>query len=281
LNALLAVQLALVFVGCAENDEDRSDVVAVVYEETFYETDLLNKLPQGYQKEDSARLADQIVSAWIRDKALLKTAEANLTEAQKDVQKQLDDYRNSLLVYAYERAFMNQKLDTVIGEDELQQYYETYSDNFFLKRNIVKVQFIKLSVDAPQQRDVERWLTSSKEEDADLLYEYCRKYAENFYFNSNVWLFVDDLSKEVPLPLDNLENFLKSTKFTILKQEDYNYFVNIHDFRLKGDQAPLSLEKDRIRDLILNRRKAELIAEMRDDLVKEGFAEGYIKIYTK
>lgn len=279
-SLLLPGLLAVALSACGNVEEDEQDVVAKVFDERLTRNDLIAKLPPAYSLEDSTRLAEGVISAWIAEKALLRTAEDNLSDEQKNVQKQLTEYRNSLIVYNYERAFIRQKMDTNITEAELRNYFEANQDNFRLKRYIAKVRFVKLSVDAPKQKDIEEWLRSEDEEDIDALYEYSRKYAENFYVNNGLWLYVDDLSREVPLPVNDIENLLKNNKFITLEQDGYRYFVYIHDYRLKGDLSPLPLERKRVRDLILNRRKVELIDQMREDVVKQGFAEGNIKTYT-
>lgn len=266
--------------GCGNGGEDEQDIVARVFDERLMRNDLIAKFPQDYSPEDSARLAEGIVGSWIAEKALLRTAEENLSDQQKDVQKQLTEYRNNLIIYNYERAFIRQKMDTIITDSELNAYFEANRDNFRLKRYIAKVRFVKLSVDAPKQKDIEKWLGSEDDEDIDALYDYSRKYAENFYLNNELWLYVDDLSREVPLPVSDIENLLKNNKFITLEQDEYRYFVYIHDYRLKGDFSPLPLERKRVRDLILNRRKVELIDKMREEVVKQGFAEGKIKTYT-
>jgi hypothetical protein len=88
------------------------------------------------------------------------------------------------------------------------------------------------------------------------------------------------LLKEVPIPAKDLENFLGQEKFHKFDRDGYRYFLYIEDFKRKGDPSPLSLERRRIRDLILNRRKAELIGKLREDIVSRGMAEGNIKILT-
>lgn len=240
----------------------------------------MERMPAEYLPTDSTRLADQVVTKWVRDKALLRTAERELSEGQKDVQSQLEAYKASLLIYAYESALIQQRLDTIVDDEELRAYYQAHIDNFNLKRFIVKVMFVKLDEGAPKQVQVEEWLKSDTDTDFDLLYDYCRSYAENFYFNNDVWLYLDDLLKEVPLPIEDVENFLKQYSYYTFGLDGYKYFVRIDDYKLKGDAAPLSLEERRIRDLILNRRKATLISEMREEIVRTGLADGTIKMTT-
>lgn len=267
-------------VSCGNGVDESGDMVARVGDHVLNRNDLRERMPATYLPADSARHADQVVNKWVRDKALLRTAERELTDAQKDVQAQLEAYRASLLIYAYESALINQRLDTIVGEDELRRYYQDHIESFELKRFIVKTMFVKLDEEAPKQTQVEQWLKSDSDADFDLLYDYCRSYAENFYVNNDVWLYLDDLLREVPLPIDDAVNFLKQNRYYTFGLDGYTYFVRIDDYKLKGDAAPLSLEEKRIKDLILNKRKAALISEMREKIVTTGLADGTIKITT-
>ena len=47
------------------------------------------------------------------------------------------------------------------------------------------------------------------------------------------------------------------------------YFVNIKGFKIKNSLSPLSFEKENIRNIILNRRKLELISKMKEDVYNE------------
>jgi hypothetical protein len=277
-NILALIAVLGLCISCGEPKTEADEVVARVKDAVLLSSELNLKLPKGLSEVDSARMTQQFVKDWILEKALLTQAEENLPAEQKDVQKQLDEYRSSLLVYAYERALINQKLDTLVNENELQAFYDENRENFKLKSYIVKLRFIKLSADAPKLKNIERWLNSDKDSDFDALYEHSRSYAENFFFDESIWLYLEEVLKEIPLPADDLDNFFKQHTYYTFESNQYVYFVRIYDYKLKGDVAPFALEKGRVRDFILNKRKAELISRMREDLVQEGIESGEIYI---
>lgn len=265
--------------SCRSTPDESIPVVARVYDDVLTRDELAARLPAGLNKEDSARIAGQIVTNWIHDKAVLNFAEENLSEDQKDFTRQLNEYRNSLITYAYERELINQKLDTNVTEEEIQAYYDANIQNFKLKNYIVKLRFVKFSEDAPKQARLEKWFKSDDEEDFDHLYEYCHKYAENYFFGEDTWLYLQDVLKEVPISPTDWDSFLKNTTFYTFHNGSFEYLVRFFDYRLKDDISPLALERERIRDLILNRRKVELINKMREDVVEESYANKKIEVY--
>jgi hypothetical protein len=252
-----------------------------VYDAVLTEPELMARLPQGITGTDSARFAEQYVRSWVSEQALLRLAEDNLSPEQKDFTAQLEEYRRSLLLYAYERAYLLQKLDTVVTDTELESYYEAHKDNFRLRSPVVKLRFVKLSPEAPRIRDVERWLRSDRESDFDELYNYCRKYAENYFFEQGTWLYLEEVMKELPLPADDISNFLRQNTYYSFTSGDYLYLVRIFDFKLKEEIAPMVLERRRVRDFILNRRRTELLSGMRDQVVSQGIATRNIYIKTQ
>lgn len=273
--------LPLVLSACKSDVPVEDEIVAKVYDEYFLKDELAAKMPRNYNREDSAQIADQIVNNWVRQTAVFKFAEQHLTDEQKDFSQQLEDYRNSLVTYAYERELINQKLDTVVGDSEITTYYEENIENFKLRTYIVKLRFIKLSPDAPKMKKVESWFTSDDVEDFDKLYDYCRKYAENFYFKDENWLYLEEFLREVPIDETDWNNFLKNTTYLKFESGDFLYLIRIYDYKLKDDRSPIALEIDGIKDLILNKRKVELINEMRQNVVTEAREKGNIEINNK
>ncbi len=276
---VLGSAMLLALTACQYKSEDTGDEVSArLKDKVLTRTEVLERMPANYFAEDSAEVAQAIIANWVRDVALLDYAESNLTEEQKDFSKQLTDYRNSLVIYAYERELINQKLDTLVGDSEIRTYYESNVSNFKLQSYIVKARFIKISSDAPKQDKVEKWFQSDDEKDFEKLFEYCTKYAENYYFKDEDWLYLEDLMKEVPMPSSEWDNFLRQNSYYKMESGAFTYLVRFFAYKLKDDTSPLSFERGRIRDLILNRRKVELINQMRDDVVRKAYQNQLVEI---
>lgn len=268
----------LCLVSCEDERPPEEEILVEAYGKFFLKKDLQAQMPPAYRREDSTKLADEIINNWINSKVILEFAERNI-DSEKDVfEQKIANYRNSLVVYEYERALINQKLDTNISSSALDEYYEANKNNFALNSVIVKVWFLEISSDAPKQKKVERWFLDGDTDDFDKLYDYCQKYAENFFFEENKWLYLDELLKEIPIKEDDWELFLKNNSNKIFETDNYKYLVRFFDYRLKGSVSPMSLEREKIRDLILNKRKVDLLKQLRKDMVQEAFKSGNIKV---
>ena len=126
-KSLLAITIAILITACS-NDK-KENAIARVYDNYLYKDDVKSILNNELSKKDSALLVKSFINSWIEKNIELKKAEENLTATDKDVQQQLDDYRISLINYKYENAFVNEKLDTVVSNQEIVKYYNENSSN--------------------------------------------------------------------------------------------------------------------------------------------------------
>ena len=121
-----------------ESDKDQNLVaIAKANNEYLYMDDIKDIVPQGTATKDSAELIKKYIDNWIHESLVIQKAESNLSEEQKNVEKQLKDYRNSLITYAYEKELVKQKLDTTITDSEIEVYYNNNQSDFELKDNII------------------------------------------------------------------------------------------------------------------------------------------------
>ena len=81
--------------------------------------------------DDSIAIVRDFVEKWVRNQLILSKAELNLTDEEKDVEQQIDNYRTSLLIYAYEQSYLRQNLDTVVTDKEVEKYYEGKPIEFY------------------------------------------------------------------------------------------------------------------------------------------------------
>ena len=132
------------------------EIVAVAGSEKLYRSDLDRVLPKGIPAEDSTRLAMQYISTWASDIVYVSIAEEQLSKAEKDVTKELEDYRKSLLKYRYEQLYVNERLDTAVTDDQVQEYFEAHSEKFVLTRPVLKARFLAIFSDSPVKEQIRR-----------------------------------------------------------------------------------------------------------------------------
>jgi hypothetical protein len=261
------------------NDPNSERVIARVYDRYLYADQVSAIVPPGASKADSLMLIRNYVQNWVRQQSVLKRAEDNLDEERKDVERQLEEYRNSLITYIYESELIRQKLDTAVSEQEIEQYYQEHQSSFQLKNNILQVNYFSIPKTAPKQDKVRGWFKSSQPKDKKNLEEYCYQFATNYYFNDEEWVLFDDLIKKVPVKTYDQEHFLRNNRYIEIPDSAVTFFVNIKGFKIKESLSPLSFERDNIRNLILNKRKLDLIKAMEKDAYDDAIQKKEIETW--
>jgi hypothetical protein len=240
---------------------------------------MIGLVPAGTMPKDSIAISKGFIDNWVRQQLLLNQARKNLTKSQLDFSKQLENYNNSLVIYEYENALLRQNLDTLITEEELQIYYDLNQQNFLLKENIVQFQYVKLPLKTPNARQFQKLLNSGNQEDQTKLSELCEKQAADYFLDDQNWLLFSDLLKQIPIKTYNQEDFLKNHREFEFEDSTFQYLVRFRDFKIKESVSPYSFEKQRLRDIILNKRKIDLLNKMHEDIYSNALKKNDIELY--
>ncbi|MBW6490027.1 MAG: hypothetical protein K0B15_02420 [Lentimicrobium sp.] len=285
ISALFNLWLAVLFMAvssCSLIDKKNNDeLLAVAYDEFLYRSELEGIVPKGVPATDSLEIVRQYIDNWIKQQVLIKHAESNLKADQKDFGKQLETFRNSLIIYAFESELIRQKLDTVVSEIEIQEFYEANMSNFHLNENLVRVSYVKIpeaDKTSPQARKARQLLLSDNAEDQVNLIEFCDKSMFSCRPDDENWISFSDFITELSLEIDDQENFLKKRSFFESNDSLFTYLIKITDFKTREDISPVSLVKWKIINLILNRRKSELIKRMQEDIFNEAMKNKKVEI---
>lgn len=267
--------------GCFNNDDTGEKTVAEVGDKKLYSSDIEEVIPAGVEKEDSIVMADDYIHKWVKKELLIQKAEENLSSEQKNVNKELEEYRNSLITYKYKNELMKQRMDTTVTDDQISDYYLEHSENFNLNRNIVKAIYIKIPKEYANPEQLKTMCNDTSEEGIADIREYCLQYAKGFDIFINNWVDFEMVIKNIPKEIDDPERFLQQNRWIEVEDSNYYYLVSIQDFKLKNEEAPMEYVKDNIKNLILNRRKIAFLKQVEDNVYTEGIRKNKFKIYNQ
>ena len=277
LSVLFMITLAL---SCTKLEtRSREKSLAQVFEKNLYPSDIRDIFPNNVSPEDSIMIQQNYVDKWVKKQLILQKAELNLTEEQKDVRLQIEEYRSSLLIYKYEQNLILQKLDTLISDEEIETYYTENPSNFNLDRHIVKALFIKLPMDAPDLWRVRQMYRSEREEDFKELESYCYQYGVKYdYFNDD-WTPFTTITRALPNEIRNPESYLRWNRYIEQQDSSFRYMVNLKEFSLAGTVAPLPYVEQKIMSIILNKRKVQFVRDLENNIYKDALNKGSFTIY--
>jgi len=269
-------------VSCMDNSKTPKRIpVAEINKAFLYYDEIPQQLIQkGMSSADSSAVVQNYINKWTKRELLLMKAEENLSpELKADIASELEETRTNLLIYQYQRQMMLEKMDTVISDTEMQNYYDANEKSFLLSSNIVKALFIKLPVETPELEKIRRLARSDNQSDMQQLESYCYQFAEKFDdFNEN-WIPMSRLSVELREDIQNEENFLNRNTFFETADSASVYLISIRDFRLRATLAPLEYIKDDIRRIIWNTRRFEFIQALENGIYNDALKKNSFKIY--
>ncbi len=123
-------------------------LLAAVGSSRFYESDLNINLSGN---KDSAAIKANLIKDWVKKQLVFKKAIESLSDAEKNKDKELKDYYESLVSYEYIDKMAFENVDTSVSENEMMQYYHDNQKNFETKRNNTGL----LNVKVPVETDTE------------------------------------------------------------------------------------------------------------------------------
>ncbi len=236
-------------------------------------------MPKGLKEQDSVHLAQQYINSWASNYLFLNIAERQLSASELDVEDELEEYRKSLLRYRYEQSYINERLDTLITEALIEEYYNANPEKFILRNPVVKARYLSISKDSPALPKIRRKMVS--EDDADkieadsLAYSSAQKYLTWQYG----WIDLSVLVNEFGL---SEVGFLDKMQSKWVEHVDTLGILNlayITDIVYAGNKAPVEYCSQRIKDIIISTRKHTMLTELEKELVKEARKNGSFEIY--
>ena len=281
LGIVIGITFLLSLANCDYVEKNSKEVVvAECYGKYLFESDLKGIVPENSTIMDSIQRVSNFIDSWVRRQVLLHQAENNLNKEELDLDKQMEEYRNSLVIYAYESQLIQQKLDTVVGEDEIAEYYEQNKKDFQLRNTMVRVAYVILHEDCKQKDDFLKLLSDPDTlllQNIDML---ATSYAAKSYLDVDQWMRLDDLTSIIPIEIFNAESFLKKNKFVCFDMNRHTYMVRFLEYLLEESTSPLELVSDNIKSVILAQRKQALIDKMHTSLYEKAKRDRAFEVYV-
>ena len=255
------------------------EVVAEVGSEKLYRSDLDAIIPKGISQQDSIYLVKQYINTWAAELVFLGIAEEQLSKTEKDVTKELEDYRKSLLKYRYEQLYVNERLDTAVSDDLVEEYYNTHQEKFVLGRPLVKARFLSISDDSPAKEQIRKRMSSNDVEDLVEADSLAYSSAYKFTTWSDEWVDVAVLSREFPMDYETMLAQVRNKWIEKVDTLGVARLAYISDIMKKGEVAPIEYSVPAIRDIIISARKQSLISSLEQDLLNDARENGKFVIY--
>lgn len=272
--------LILFFSSCQETKTDKGEIIVSVYGKNLYKTDLDNIFYEGISYNDSVLRSKVYIDKWIHDQLLVHQAENNLSPDQLDFSKRLEEYRTSLIINKYETELINQNLDKEVTEDQIYEYYNNNTDEFRLNRDIVRVVSVTIEKDSKKRWTFHNMLRDHDSIMVDSIVSMAEKHAVAYDMNIEEWRNLNDVIEQYNLKIKDTKSLLNKDKFIVLYDDLHTTYIRFCECRFVADLTPCEMETERIKYIILNNRKKELLDKLYDDLYSKALQNNAVEMYN-
>ena len=254
-------------------------VVARVGEHRLMRSELAAYIPAGVSSEDSPALAQSYIKSWAEELIFLDMAEKHLSAEEKDVTKDLEDYRRTLLKYRYEERYINDRLDTLISDEAVRNYYREHMDKFLVDRPLLKVRYMVIPADSRSLKTIKELMSSDDAMDAIAADSLAFTAALRYVDSSDAWMDAILLARDLGTDEVSMMSALRNRTIEFKGDDGLLRVAYVVDMVQKGSPAPLDYCEERIKDILLSARKHELVGGLERDLLNDALAKGKFVIY--
>ncbi len=249
-----------------------------MYDKYLYPSEVKGLLGENISPQDSAQFVEAYIDHWIQQNIILRIAENNLQQELPEINRQTKEYKESLLIYAYEKFWLSQNLDTIIKTDSLEAYYNAHLQDFILQADIYKLSYAVIPVTNSKYDSLYFWFNKDIEKYRNELESFCLVNCSNYLFESQQWMFAESLIGILPAEMYANEN-LRNTKTLTGEDATNRYLVKTHAFMKAGEQAPFEFVQEDIRRIMINQKKIALLKRNYQKIVTESLRINDAEIY--
>jgi hypothetical protein len=278
---LVFLIIILLSAGCVNKNNTAKRVpLAKAGDMILYLDQVPSMIQEGASKDDSTAFIQNFINRWAKKELVFQKAKDNLSpELKSEIETQLEETRTDLVIYQYQRQMMLERMDTIVTDAEMENYYSANQSSFMLNSNIVKALFIKLPFETPSIGRIRTLARSNDQTDLQQLETLCYQFAEKFDDFNEEWVPLNRILIELNENIENQENFLKRTSFFESNDSTDIYMVSIRDYRLRSTLAPFEYVREDIKRIIWNNRRFEFIQALENGIYNDAIKENNFRIY--
>lgn len=239
-------------------------------------------LPKGVEGSDSINYVDAFVDRWIVGQLKLHEAERLFSASADDIDRMVEEYRNSLLIRKIEQHCLDTELDTELTDAEVEEYYNAHRDEFRLKSPVVKGCVVAFGDDYRRRERLLQLMRSDREEELRDFEELCLK-NRFFFVKFDNWVDFSELAANLPLLRSaerrNDEAMLSKRGVQQIRHDRTYYCFRIFDVLREGDRMPLSMARESIERIIMNGRRMDVLRRYEERILQQALSEGRVEKY--
>ena len=263
------------------NQENLDTPIARVNDSYLYQKDIKNLIFENTSKDDSTLIVTNFINRWATKQLLIDQSIINLTQEKQDAYNNLvNQYKTDLYIEAYKSSIVAKRLDSIITFEELEKFYNQNKENFKLNDNLLKIRYIHIDENFSNTKELVEKFKRFDSIDKNELTKLSIKF-KAFNLNDSIWIKNDLLIGVLPVLKQNNIQVLKKTNFTQLQDSLGVYLVKIEALLKTNDIAPLSYVKPTIEQIVINKRKQEILKKIEKEITIDAIKNKNFELFTE
>ena len=255
--------------------------IARVNNSYLYQKDIKNLIFENTSKDDSTLIVANFINRWATKQLLIDQSIINLTQEKQVAYNNLvNQYKTDLYIEAYKSSIVAKQLDSVITFEELEKFYNQNKENFKLNDDLLKIRYIHIDENFSNTKELVEKFKRFDSIDKNELTKLSIKF-KAFNLNDSIWIKNDLLIGVLPVLKQNNIQVLKKTNFTQLQDSLGVYLVKIEAVLKTNDIAPLSYVKPTIEQIVINKRKQEILKKIEKEITIDAIKNKNFELFTE
>lgn len=278
----LTILSFLFFCSCNYLTQDASIIpIARVNDSYLYNQDIIDLISENTTKDDSTLIVNNFINRWATKQLLIDQSMINLSQEKQDFfNEMVSQYKTDLYTEAYKSSIISKQLDTIILKEEYEDYYNLNKRNFKLNDELLKVRYIQVDKNFLDLKALEKKIKRYDSIDKKDLTNLSIKF-KSFNLNDSIWIKSNVLIGRLPVLKEENLKVLKKPNYTQLQDSLGVYLIKIEATLKTNDIAPLSYVRPTIEQIILNKRKQDLLKKIQKDITIDAIKNENFEIFTK
>ena len=271
--------ITLLFIcSCDLPTNEESNAVARVGEDFLFISDLENQI--GPNGSDSIQITSRTINEWAEELLYLKKAEINLSFSEKKgLEELVSTYRNDLYVKTYKDKAIQSQLDSIVEKEEIEYYFDQNKFNFKTNKDLMRGRYVRVRNENYNLRSIRKSIRRYNEDDKVFLDSIALQFT-TYSLNDSIWVQASQFFNRLPsIPERRYKNFLKNDTFFELQDSLEVYLVVIEEVVLRNDLAPLDYVAPTLKQILINKRKLELMRQLDREIIEEGLRQNIYEVY--
>lgn len=258
------------------------DTIARVGRNELTLADMADVIPSNLEGEDSSVYVKQYVDKWIIRQLKVEEADRLFSGSEKDIDKLVEDYRQSLLTGKVDQYYVEQQQGADFTDEDIAEYYNTHKSDFVLDRTLVKGRIVCFPASYRQSKKLMEQMrkAATSQSDDKTFSEVCQKNGFMVVDNRKEWVNFSDFLANLPTTrTQEYDHLLDKLGVQEMKVNDLRYYFDFTSVCRKGNVAPLELVSENIRRILATQRRSEIIKAHEESIFNEAVEQGHVRIY--